>query len=134
MTSHSTRVFPKHLRHSRAHAADAAWEDIATCPPLGIEPPFELCLPQTSSLCGSQRDCLQRPFLPVEALLVAQECSLLEHLRVSFSHCLPRPSDPASLEAASKALFPFRSRVVWLLLPPILASHIHLGSLWVLAL
>lgn len=42
-TSHSTRVFPKHLRHSPAH--DAAWEGIATCPPLGIEPPFGLCLP-----------------------------------------------------------------------------------------
>ena len=48
-----------------------------------------------------------------------------------FSHPLPRASDSASLQAVSKAVFPFLSGVVGLLLPLVLAIHVQFGSLWV---
>ena len=73
-------------------------------------------------------------FVPIKTALVALECSIWENLCVCFPHPLPRASDSASLEAASKALFPFVNGVVGLLLPPVLASHVQLGSPWVLAL
>ena len=72
--------------------------------PLSSQPP-ELC-PHTGIIPLQMIDCcLQFPIFPINTTLVALEYALWEHM--CFSHPLPRASDSASLQAVSKALFPF---------------------------
>ena len=49
----------------------------------------------------------------------------------AYAFPLPRASDSDSLEAALKALFPFVSGVLGLLLPIVLAAHVQLESIWI---
>ena len=68
------------------------------------------------------------PSFPINTTLVALVFTLGTP---TYAFPLPSASDSDSLEAALKALFPFVSGVLGLLLPAVLAAHVQLESIWI---